>query len=128
MRFKFAKMLAIAAGVAVTQSAFAADMPVKAPVAVVAATWTGIYVGGHGGYGWGHNDWTDSTPTIPDSIRVRNNVDGWVGGGHIGIQRQWGNLVAGVEGSFSAASIKSDRDPQLFVGFIRTFESKIKIL
>src|SRR3954471_15090261 len=39
----------------VSVSAFAADLPVKAPmVAPVAAyNWTGLYVGGNAGYSWG---------------------------------------------------------------------------
>ena len=35
--------------------ALAADLPMKAPPAVAAAvwSWSGFYIGVHGGYGWG---------------------------------------------------------------------------
>jgi opacity protein-like surface antigen len=39
--------------------ALAADMPVKAPVAAppFVSNWSGIYIGGHAGYGIGMSDW-----------------------------------------------------------------------
>jgi outer membrane immunogenic protein len=48
---------AVATGVfAISASALAADMPVKAPPPVVVVqSWTGFYVGAHGGYAWGRN-------------------------------------------------------------------------
>jgi opacity protein-like surface antigen len=54
MKFKFL------AGVAVTAimagSAFAADMPLKAPPQVLAYDWSGMYIGGVVGGGWGTSD------------------------------------------------------------------------
>ena len=48
MRFKVVLSLAAAIGAIVSQNAVAADlparMPTKAPAAVVAQTWSGIYV------------------------------------------------------------------------------------
>jgi outer membrane immunogenic protein len=40
-------------------SAFAADMPVKAPPPVLAYDWSGIYIGGVIGGSWGHIDSSD---------------------------------------------------------------------
>jgi outer membrane immunogenic protein len=53
---------AIVAGLVVGSQAFAADMVLKAPPAVlppVPFTWTGIYFGGFAGAGWGSEDPTD---------------------------------------------------------------------
>ncbi len=47
-----ARALAAAGVLACSISAFAADMPVKAPPPAV-SLWTGFYVGGNGGYSWG---------------------------------------------------------------------------
>ena len=50
--------LASAGAIALAGSAFAADLPSRAPPPVYLPpvpifTWTGIYVGGQVGYGWG---------------------------------------------------------------------------
>ncbi len=55
------KTIAAAASVlrAGSLGAFAADMPVryaKAPAAAAVYNWTGFYVGGNVGYGWGRSD------------------------------------------------------------------------
>ena len=43
-------LLSTVSALALAGTAFAADMPVKAPppVVVVAPSWTGFYIGGHG--------------------------------------------------------------------------------
>jgi outer membrane immunogenic protein len=41
----------------------AADLPLKAPRPAVAPwSWSGFYIGGHGGYGWTH----DASSTVND--------------------------------------------------------------
>jgi opacity protein-like surface antigen len=42
--------------------AIAADLPLKAPPKATPWTWSGFYIGGHGGYGWGH----DGLSTVND--------------------------------------------------------------
>jgi outer membrane immunogenic protein len=82
-------------------SAYAADIePVpmyKAPAPPVPAyTWTGIYFGGSGGYGFGL-----STPMAlyTDSFSAFNfTTNGWLGGLTTGAQLQVGHTVMGVEG------------------------------
>jgi outer membrane immunogenic protein len=62
-----ARRIVVALGVLSISSfaAMAADMPVKAPIvkapAVMPFNWTGFYVGGNVGYGWGNGD-TSFTP------------------------------------------------------------------
>jgi outer membrane immunogenic protein len=81
--------------------------------------WTGFYVGGHAGYGWGHDPLNNSLfgqqgSTGPSSV-VSNippvnlsGIDskGFVGGGHFGYNQQWGNWVGGLEIDISSTGIK----------------------
>ena len=90
-------------------AAMAADIsrPVyKAPPAgVLPATydWTGFYVGGHIGYGWSKNTFTD--PFVPFSASG-TNANGIMGGGQVGFNYQIGQFVLGVEGDMSGSGIK----------------------
>jgi outer membrane immunogenic protein len=84
----------------------AADLAVPvepAPEPVAAFSWTGLYLGGHVGYGWGEfsSDPTDSYGGM--------KPDGWVGGGQAGFNYQFGNrLVLGIEADASFGSLKDD--------------------
>ena len=103
---------ACASLMAVTMAApsFAADLPrpsYKAQPAYVAPyvaafTWSGFYVGINGGYGWGNSRWTDpGTGVTTGDFRVK----GWLGGGTLGYNFQFGSIVAGVEGDIAYAAI-----------------------
>jgi len=82
------------ATVMVAGAAQAADLPNKKPVykAPVAAqfSWTGFYIGGHVGYGWGDKDWSDFFDPNPiNNNRVPGpdtsyHVNGFLGGGQVG--------------------------------------------
>jgi len=98
-------------------SAYAADMPVKAPIMKAAPApydpWTGFYAGGNVGYGWG--DWDSSNPVPGNTLAAAGfgnfgpglrrtaspGVDGWVAGLQAGYN--WHvhpNWVLGLEGDF----------------------------
>jgi outer membrane immunogenic protein len=87
-------------------------MSVKAPVPVSAAafSWSGLYVGGHAGYGWS-NAGTTYTGAAGTALVAGGALppgydfghDGFVGGGHIGFNWQVQSTVLGMEaeiGSF----------------------------
>jgi outer membrane immunogenic protein len=103
-----AGLVACCTGIA---SASAADLPrvynAAAPqVATRATDWTGAYVGVQSGYGWGQSSGTQSAgstffPVVPYSI----DPHGFVGGGHVGYNRQFGSAVFGLEGDIEAAHI-----------------------
>jgi outer membrane immunogenic protein len=122
-------LLASVAGIALVAGApaNAADLgqrptykapPVVAPVPLF--TWTGCYLGGHIGGGWGFKDFADPARgdgsltndfigdgSAPQSIRAR--VSGFLGGGQVGCDFQFAtNWVAGIEASFSGANIKGN--------------------
>jgi outer membrane immunogenic protein len=109
-------MLAVWAGlvaVAVATPSFAADLPrpiFKAPAAnpiyVPPFSWTGLYVGINGGYGWGKTSWTTPAGTTGDF-----NVKGGLVGGTLGYNMQFGSIVGGIETDVDASWIKGTNDP-----------------
>jgi len=95
--------------------AFAADMPMKGPAykapPPLAWTWTGFYIGGHAGYGWGNIDSVNVTgnPPLPAGTRSSRDIDGWLGGVQAGYNFQFApNWLVGIEGDFSWAGIDGD--------------------
>jgi outer membrane immunogenic protein len=99
-------------------SAFAADLPAKAPVfkappPAAAYSWTGFYVGANAGYAWGHSDPASNfTCPIPGACPYINPVqlaafsaagtgslspNGFTGGGQVGYNYQNGQFLYGVE-------------------------------
>jgi outer membrane immunogenic protein len=88
----------------------------------VAFDWTGPYIGIQGGYAWGSNDVeVDSNLDIlvgraaddvvlipPEDGEI--DIDGWVGGLHLGYLWQHDSLVLGIEGDGEFADIDGDTD------------------
>lgn len=79
-------------------SANAADLPVRGPVYKAAPApapvfnWTGFYIGGHIGYGFGDF--------------LANDIDGFVGGLQVGYNWHFApNVVFGIEGDFTASDV-----------------------
>jgi opacity protein-like surface antigen len=134
--------------------AFAADLARKAPPPPLPPPiqdWSGIYSGFEGGYGWGHNTFSNDNgdfsnfagfggveniasvitgnsqvlfPTF-NGINLGQSTDasGWLFGGFVGAQKQWGNWVIGIEadydwasitGNVSASSVEHDVDVGFF--------------
>jgi outer membrane immunogenic protein len=97
----------LVAFLAAAAPAFAADMPVKAAAVKAAAVaapfnWSGIYVGGTVGYGFGDTHQLDqsSTARSPDF-----DWKGFVAGGTLGANWQSGMWVFGVETDLSWSNI-----------------------
>ena len=77
------------------------DMVQGAPYRAGGQNWSGIYVGGQVGYGWGNmnannNNNTLGFPTFSEGF----SPDGAFLGGQIGIQHQTGSLVYGADFAF----------------------------
>jgi outer membrane immunogenic protein len=96
----------------------AADMAVKAPPQPPAPvySWTGFYIGGNVGYGWGHANNSDNliapcpiclVAPLPDFATLMangsNHVDGAIGGGQIGYNWQVQNYLVGLEADIQAS-------------------------
>lgn len=58
--------------------AWAADIPLKAPPLIGQSTWTGFYVGGEVGYGWGDRS-VAVTPNDPAAAVLFNGANGFIG-------------------------------------------------
>lgn len=77
----------------------------KAPVVAAAAGWAGFYLGGHGGYGWGKNNFSRNENDVPPVQIPGPGLHGAVYGGHAGYNGQFGRTVIGLELDFSVADI-----------------------
>ena len=89
------QLAATALGIALGGPALAADLPVKAPMAVY--DWTGFYVGGHFGYGGGSLG-PGTNPLPEQGVLFPPGVTGLIGGYQVGYNRQFANrLVLGIE-------------------------------
>jgi len=101
-----------------TGSANAADLgvrpdyraaPIVAPIPIFA--WTGCYLGGHVGGGWGRKEFSDPSGAFfaapGEAIRV--NTSGVLGGGQVGCDWQLApNWVIGIEGAAAWGNLKGD--------------------
>jgi len=80
------------------------DLPYKAGPQyepVPAFSWTGLYAGGHIGFGSGRDRLSD--PTAPGSASI--TTKGFLGGGQIGYNLQAGTWVFGIEADISGSDI-----------------------
>ena len=103
-------LLAAGSAVALVSAAGAADLssapplpPTFTPVATAGYSWTGAYIGLHGGYSW-----SESSPTYDVLPIVLNpfNPQGWLGGIEGGVNYQLSNnWVIGIELDAIAAVI-----------------------
>jgi outer membrane immunogenic protein len=107
MRTKYWSGIGVLASiVAGVGAAGAADLATKAPVytkappPVILSDWAGFYIGAHGGGGWNSSSFND---IFGNSYSAKPS--GGLGGGHVGYNWQWGQVVAGFEGDFDGASI-----------------------
>jgi outer membrane immunogenic protein len=105
MRVHLTSLVAAAISLGAMQSGLAADLPAKAPMqtpaAVVAYNWTGFYVGGHIGGSWADVDWTHTNTTGIVEDFSQKASGGFAYGGHAGAMYQFGNIVVGVEGTYT---------------------------
>ncbi|MGX5803373.1 outer membrane beta-barrel protein [Bradyrhizobium sp. Arg314] len=95
-------LLATAALVAATGSAFAADVLAQEPVAST-YNWTGLYVGAQAGYEWAKTGYSFSNGAPGGSF----TPSGFVGGVYVGYNHQFDSpLVVGLEGDIEYANVK----------------------
>ena len=114
----------------------AAAMPVRyanARASALTASWAGFYLGGHGGYGWQKNDFTQVVDFNAGGQLGGINSRGWLAGGHGGYNWQYGRFVTGLEIDFSLSDLKGSSAPYTrIVGGggpeITTLSDKVKYL
>lgn len=99
-------------GLALASSAQAGSF--KDEPAGVRVDWSGVYLGIHGGGGWSKSDSELAGPpgllTLVDLVGIPDSssqdLDGFLAGGHAGLQGQFGRLVLGVEASFTGGRLR----------------------
>jgi outer membrane immunogenic protein len=120
---KISKVLIALAAIAVSTPVVAADMrmPVKAPPPIAAVfSWTGFYIGGNVGYGWGDSStstfldptssWAIETPLFRSQFTALSdqtlNPAGVLGGLQLGYNWQFGQWVFGLEADIQATDLQ----------------------
>jgi outer membrane immunogenic protein len=104
--------------------------PMMAPVAVY--NWTGFYVGGNFGGGWGASRSTELAPgtvAFPTGTRfAQHNTSGFLGGVQGGFNWQASNnFVLGVEGEYSWSNLSAtDATMSVVNGFVSTTTVRTK--
>src|ERR1019366_1315059 len=103
-------LLASVAAFGLAGSAFAADLPSRAPPPVYVPpapifTWTGFYIGGQVGYAWGKNN-VSFGDNFGDYAAFSYNTSGVIGGAHVGYNLQLSQFVIGLEGDVDGTSLK----------------------
>src|SRR5437762_2968700 len=94
------------AAVIPASTALAADpslAPVYAPPPVPIFTWTGFYFGGNAGGAWGNANLSESL----GGQTWTTNGGGFIGGGQIGFNYQFGSTFLGIEWDADWTSLKS---------------------
>ena len=124
-------------------SAIAADLPYRraapAPafVAVPVFTWTGFYVGGNAGYGFGDGRVTTTGLTAGSQALIASRAlpggtkldkGGFVGGGQLGYNYQVGSVVLGLETDIQYVDRDQTNAFRSTAGFATAYHSKIDYL
>ena len=112
------KICFLTALLALSGTAFAADLPVKAPPArAMPATWSGCYIGANIGGGWGQHTGgrgiiNSGNATLNAGVGVPAELDigpgGVIGGGQAGCNYQTGRFVFGVETDIQGSGIRGN--------------------
>jgi outer membrane immunogenic protein len=129
MKRLFALTVVLSGLIGLTQIAFAGperleakEMKQIAP-APPPCDWTGFYIGIHGGWRGGENEWNEREDTSRD-LQLRETINGGFGGLEIGYNRQFGQwFVLGFELTGAYGSPDEDTSYEVFNGGGR-FETK----
>jgi outer membrane immunogenic protein len=109
----------VALAALVAGPAMAADMPVKAVYKaphVHGYSWTGCYVGGHGGGLWANKEWTLGPPDAP-VLLGSNDLNSWLGGVQAGCDYEiGGGFVFGIQGDYAWANSTGSHNDVLIDG------------
>lgn len=120
---KFLFATSALAALVMAAPATAADMAVKArplPPPVPVFTWSGFYIGGHIGWGWGDFDFRDPFVQLNQPILIFPGLfvgvplersfsdNSFLGGLQAGVNAQFGPVVVGIEGDVSWMNLKGE--------------------
>lgn len=107
--------------------AMAADMAVKAPpITAQVFSWTGFYVGAEAGGGFSDNRSVFSGFNPNDTPAPASpNANGFVGGGEVGYNYQFGKFVTGIEADISYARLHGNATGTTANGLVQTAEQDL---
>ena len=114
----------VAISALLTGAASAADLAArpytKAPMMAPAFSWTGFYVGADVGYGWGRSTGTltNAAGLAPQNYSI--DPSGVIGGGFVGYNWQFSNIVLGIEADWQASDLKGSGLTNTLLYNIRT--------
>lgn len=140
-------LMSTVAMIAISGTAFAADLPsrrappVFVPPPIPVFSWTGFYIGGQVGYGFGRDNSTlyaTALPGFPVPIDL-GHPNGIIGGGHIGYNFStqslplFGSVLGGFTGAGGVIGIEGDVDGSDYhstfnpgFGFVETDRTEIQ--
>src|SRR5262249_30047786 len=119
------RILAATIGLALLLAApaMAADLAVKGPPPPIRVfSWTGCYVGGHGGGLWAQEEWFNTEPAF-GAIGIggsygAHDPKSWIAGAQAGCDYQSaGGFVAGIAGDYDWTDAKASNPNLLIPGF-----------
>lgn len=115
MRSRMSCLVTAAAAIAAAWASPAAAVDgilARASASQTVGSWTGFYIGAHGGWGWATSEWTDPVIFNPTFDPNEASFNGPLAGGQLGANKQIGNLVFGAEidGDWSFVRGNSNRD------------------
>src|ERR1039458_455324 len=122
---------ATALSIACAPATLAADMSTKAPMytkapmAAPAFSWTGFYLGGDVGYGWGRSSGTGTDSAGLGLTPYDYDTNGVIGGGVLGYNYQINRFVVGVEAEWQAADLKGNSGSFTNPGATYTFSTNV---
>jgi len=108
------------AGVASAADLGRPAMPTKAPAMMSLDDWSGFYLGGHLGGSWASGGYSYDNGRVVEPFGF--NPSSLIGGGHLGVQGQWGTWVLGIEGSFDGTSLSQTDNSALVAGATRSLK------
>jgi outer membrane immunogenic protein len=116
---------AVSLGFGLGQNAFAADLPLKTPLAPPAEpSWSGLYLGFHTGWGWASDETANASSIftgvpIPPFAQLTFplNASGAIAGAQLGYNWQLASRwVFGIEGDASGTGLKASQSASTFSG------------
>ena len=122
-------VLSTAAIAVLSTTAFAADLPSRAPPPVYipppAFTWAGVYLGATAGFAEGFHTFNDLNDAFFGYSGLANTQSGgFAGGGTLGVNLQAGSLVCGLEADINWLSNKTSYyDPNVVLNAFQPYET-----
>ena len=93
----------------------------KPPAAAHSYDWTGVYLGGDGGYGWAGSTGTLTTAAGSPLAPYSNNINGPLAGIFAGATYQLHQWVVGVEGDWQRSNLTGNNQQQAALGATGVF-------